>query len=252
MTDGRLDGAPCSTKVFNHMVKPSRSIARGTPTNPVVVRILDCAQTHFARFGYEGARVDEIARDAGINKATLYYQVGDKAALYHAVVGPLLERMADDVERKVNREPTAESRLRAYVGSLAQLLVQQRDLAPLLLREAVDGGEHLTDAMVGNIARVNQALRIVLNDGISQGEFRAVDILTLQSLVVGGLFFYAGAAPLRARVATLGSHVALRAGSIPAHRLVDTVMDLVLRGIVSTRDDPLAGGDDDALTIRSN
>ncbi len=209
---------------------PKRVAASG-----VVARILSSAQSQFARYGYEGARVDEIAREAGINKATLYYQVGDKAALYDAVMSPLLDLLAGDVERKVGREPTAESQLRAYVATLAHLLVQHRDLAPLLLREAVDGGEHLSDALVARIARVNQILRTLLHDGIESGEFRPVDSLTLQSLIVGGLFFYAGAAPLRARVATLGSHVALRAGSIPEYRLVDTVMDLVLRGIAPAR-----------------
>jgi AcrR family transcriptional regulator len=230
------------------MVKTNGVTKRAAAPNGVVARILSSAQTHFARFGYEGARVDEIAREAGINKATLYYQVGDKAALYHAVLDPLLDLVVGDVERKVGREPTAESRLRAYVATLAQLLVQHRDLAPLLLREAVDGGEHLSDELVARIARLHQILRGVLHDGVAEGEFRAVDTLTLQSLIVGGLFFYAGAAPLRARVATLGSHVALRAGSIPAHRLVDAVMELVLRGIAPLRVglEPLDAGAKDA------
>lgn len=196
-------------------------------------RIMDSARSQFAHYGYEGARVDEIAREAGINKATLYYQVGDKAALYHAVLGPLLDHVNTELAHKVGREPTAESRLHAYVGTLAHLLVQQRDLAPLLLREAVSGGEYLTDDLVRKLILINQLLRTVLNDGIESGEFRPVDALTLQSLIVGGLLFYAGAAPLRARAATLGSHVALKAGAIPVHRLVSTVMDLVLRGLTS-------------------
>lgn len=217
------------------MVKTSGSKPRANPPVPISVlqRIVSSAQSHFARFGYDGARVDEIAREAGINKATLYYQVGDKSALYYAVLEPLLTEVVGDLERNVGREPTAESRLRAYVATLAHLLVRQRDLAPLLLREAVAGGEHLPDALVRQLARINQILRTVLLDGVANGEFRAMDVLTLQSLVVGGLLFYAGAAPLRARAATLGSHVALRAGTIPAHRLVDAVMDLVVRGITA-------------------
>jgi AcrR family transcriptional regulator len=215
------------------MVKTSGGEKRPALGNAVVDRILRSAQSHFARFGYEGARVDEIAREAGINKATLYYQVGDKGALYHAVLGPLFATAAADLQRKVDREPTPESRLRAYVGGLAHLLVQERDLAPLLLREAVAGGEHLSDELVQSLARINRTLRDVLAEGVESGAFRAMDTLTLQSLIVGGLLFHAGAAPLRARAATLGSHVALRAGSIPAHRLVATVMDLILGGIAN-------------------
>lgn len=106
------------------MVKTNGLTSRtsGVASQSVITRILASAQSQFARFGYEGARVDEIARDAGINKATLYYQIGDKAALYHAVLGPLFTLVVNDLERKVGREPTAESRLRAYVATLAHLL----------------------------------------------------------------------------------------------------------------------------------
>ncbi|MCD6588326.1 MAG: helix-turn-helix transcriptional regulator, partial [Candidatus Fermentibacteraceae bacterium] len=47
--------------------------------------ILDAAAEEFAEKGFSGARVDEIARRAGINKAMLYYRIGDKEELYRRV-----------------------------------------------------------------------------------------------------------------------------------------------------------------------
>ncbi len=44
--------------------------------------ILDAASEAFAESGYAGARVDDIAKRAGINKATIYYNVGNKKELY--------------------------------------------------------------------------------------------------------------------------------------------------------------------------
>jgi AcrR family transcriptional regulator len=49
-------------------------------------QILDAAMEVFAEAGYEGARVDEIARRAGINKAMVYYRIGDKKTLYQEVI----------------------------------------------------------------------------------------------------------------------------------------------------------------------
>ncbi|HVR42592.1 MAG TPA: helix-turn-helix domain-containing protein, partial [Thermoanaerobaculia bacterium] len=40
--------------------------------------ILDVAAAVFAEQGFAGARIDEIARRAGVNKAMLYYRVGNK------------------------------------------------------------------------------------------------------------------------------------------------------------------------------
>lgn len=49
-------------------------------------RILAAAARAFADAGYAGARVDAIARAAGVNKRMLYHYFGDKASLYAAVL----------------------------------------------------------------------------------------------------------------------------------------------------------------------
>ncbi len=44
-------------------------------------RILDAAAREFAASGFDGARVDEIARKAGVNKALIYYYFKSKEEL---------------------------------------------------------------------------------------------------------------------------------------------------------------------------
>jgi len=48
--------------------------------------ILDAATTEFSRHGLAGARVDRIAAAAGCSKERLYAHVGDKSALFEAVL----------------------------------------------------------------------------------------------------------------------------------------------------------------------
>ena len=59
-------------------------------------KILTAARAVFAEKGYSGTHVDEIADRAGVNKATLYYQIGDKDTLYanviHQVIGNTAHR----------------------------------------------------------------------------------------------------------------------------------------------------------------
>jgi len=86
--------------VFNHLVKTTgwfkrmvfgeKEIRMTTMTitekrTETASHILEVAKDVFAEQGFAGARVDEIARRAGVNKATLYYQIGDKKALYAEV-----------------------------------------------------------------------------------------------------------------------------------------------------------------------
>ncbi|MFW5655209.1 MAG: TetR/AcrR family transcriptional regulator [Roseicyclus sp.] len=49
-------------------------------------QVVDGARAVFLREGYEGASVDEIARDAGVSKATLYSYFPDKQHLFLAVL----------------------------------------------------------------------------------------------------------------------------------------------------------------------
>lgn len=194
----------------------------------VVARILTAAQTHFARFGFAGARVEDIAQEAGVNKATLYYQVGDKAALYHAVVADVLKKTANAVERAANTTLSPQDQLTAYVTTLAGAMNAQPHLAPILLREVASGGAQLSDDLLQPMLRIMGRLRALLEDGARRGEFRCVDPLTAHILIVGGILFYVGGAPLRARVATLGSGVIPKTGSIPIARIAETVLEMVM------------------------
>ncbi|MFZ5426132.1 MAG: TetR family transcriptional regulator, partial [Thermodesulfobacteriota bacterium] len=67
--------------------------------DPQIAAILEAASTVFAEHGFAGARVDAIARAAGLNKAMLYYRVGDKARLYELVILSHFDRVSGALER---------------------------------------------------------------------------------------------------------------------------------------------------------
>jgi AcrR family transcriptional regulator len=66
--------------------RPQRRVAPGVNEQ----RILDVAIREFARKGLAGARVDEIARRAGVNKQLLYYYFKNKEGLYNAVLAEMV------------------------------------------------------------------------------------------------------------------------------------------------------------------
>ena len=54
-------------------------------------RILDAALRQFSQNGLAGARTEQIAEDAGVNKALLYYYFRSKDELYAAVIEMAVE-----------------------------------------------------------------------------------------------------------------------------------------------------------------
>ncbi|WP_417207893.1 TetR/AcrR family transcriptional regulator [Antarctobacter sp.] len=59
-------------------------------------QVIDGARNIFLRDGFEGASVDEIAREAGVSKATLYSYFPDKRLLFIEVASAQCGRQADE------------------------------------------------------------------------------------------------------------------------------------------------------------
>jgi len=66
-------------------IKSGKSGSRGEPEKTRAA-ILKAALEEFSHEGVTGARTDEIARRAGVNKALLYYYFKDKEGLYAAAL----------------------------------------------------------------------------------------------------------------------------------------------------------------------
>jgi AcrR family transcriptional regulator len=65
--------------------------------------LLAAAEEIFARDGFEGARVDEIARAAGYNKSLIFQYFGDKEGLYSQVVWRLREQSGAQIGAIIQR-----------------------------------------------------------------------------------------------------------------------------------------------------
>lgn len=66
-------------------------------------QVLAGARQIFLSQGYEGANVDEIAREAGVSKATLYSYFADKRLLFLEVAKLECCRQADEAAARVTR-----------------------------------------------------------------------------------------------------------------------------------------------------
>lgn len=72
-------------------------------------QVLEGARTVFLRDGFEGASVDDIAREAGVSKATLYSYFPDKRLLFMEVAKSECRRQADEAMELIDDSaPVAE------------------------------------------------------------------------------------------------------------------------------------------------
>lgn len=74
-------------------------------------QVLEGARTIFVRDGFDGASVDDIAREAGVSKATLYAYFPDKQVLFKEICAQECQRQADDVEARIDPSMSVETML---------------------------------------------------------------------------------------------------------------------------------------------
>ena len=156
-------------------------------------KLLTAARREFAASGLAGARVDEIAARAGVNKQLVYHYFGDKDALYLAVLEWVYEEIRAQ-ERKLNLEglPPQQAIKRLIEASFDHLAAHP-DFIVLLNDENRGGARHVRgsrklEAMHSPLVSMVQA---ILSEGVRAGEFRkGINPAHLYISIAGLSYFY--------------------------------------------------------------
>lgn len=199
--------------------------------NPEATRqkLLSAARREFAGSGLAGARVDEIAARAGVNKQLVYHYFGDKDALYLAV----LEWVYEDIrtqERKLNLAglPPRDA-IRKLIESSFDHLAAHPDFILLLNDENRGGARHVRrsrrlEAMHSPLVSM---VSKILSEGVREGVFRrGINPVHLYISIAGLSYFYFSNTPTLSAIfgKNLASPTARRARR-------KHVVDLVLQAL---------------------
>ncbi len=154
--------------------------------------ILEVAQREFARHGYAGARVDEIAALTRTTKRMIYYYFGSKEQLYIAV----LEKAYSEVraaERTVDVEHLAPVEA---IRTLAELTFDHHDahqeFIKLVSIENIHRAEHIRKSKVlANLGTpVLDLISRILDEGRASGDFTTeADAIDVHMMISAFCFF---------------------------------------------------------------
>ncbi|TMJ25433.1 MAG: TetR/AcrR family transcriptional regulator [Alphaproteobacteria bacterium] len=211
-------GAPASRRK-----SPPR---RGRPAQDVPKRrqaILDAALEEFAARGFAAARLDDMARRAGVAKGTIYLYFPDKGSLFQELVRAMLSPLIAAIEAAALREipirALVELILNTFVSDIYE--TRRKDVLRLIITEGARFPGLAEFYYREVIARVLPAVRERLRLAVEQGEL-AHDALArfpqllvapgLMALIWSGLF--ERFAPLDVR-ALMRAHLELLLGAAP-------------------------------------
>src|SRR5215472_945372 len=175
--------------------KAAKPGSRGEPEKTRAA-ILRAALEEFSHEGVAGARTDEIARRAGVNKALLYYYYKDKEGLYGAALEQVFSGLAERVMQVLETPGLSpRARLLTYVQAhfdyIASAPVYPRLVQHEFMRTA---GRTLSPPASRVFERyskpVYSKLAQLIAEGIASGDFRKVDPGQTLPSIQGIIIFY--------------------------------------------------------------
>lgn len=151
-------------------------------------RIIEAGVNVFTRKGFHGATVEEVAREAGVGKGTVYTYFQNKEALFLAIIDEGINEMARVVEE--NRDPGANPReqLKQSIYSILQFFSEHREFCIFLVREHFSYNQSLKEQAEKFQSRYNTVFGKILQQGKEQGLFNFEHQDTLASGLTGTIF----------------------------------------------------------------
>jgi TetR/AcrR family transcriptional regulator len=201
--------------------------------------LLDAAQEIFARDGFSGARVDDIAHHAGYNKALIFHYFDDKLGLYRALMLRTKQyvflRIEEAYERIFagNGENVTAERIAAlaasYLAALFDLAAEHPEALRILAWEAAEGWQIFTSCAPSMPAAWSQRVVALLERAQAAGIVRSeLDSRLLFTTFLSLPLMHLVSLP---RFAAMFPDIDVTSPAAIAHAR-DQITDLVLRGML--------------------
>jgi AcrR family transcriptional regulator len=139
-------------------------------------KILDGADKLFQKYGLDKTTMEEIAREAGKGKSTLYYYFKSKEEIFDAIIQREKNEFFNYVQEEVSKAPTAVEKLKVFVTIRFKRLKEITNLYNIMITE-VKAALNLDTICKPNYRqqydqKEANIVKSILQYGIVSGEFR--------------------------------------------------------------------------------
>jgi len=190
-------------------------------SNDRALRIVAAAREEFARRGFAGARVEQIARRAGVNKQLLFYYFHSKRGLFHAVLAQSAGELESALAELATPSGGPLERLRLTLGAQFEFLAGHPEIIALLGQGTRSGGGAAFSPAINRLV-------VLLAEGQGLGQVR--DDLDPHLTAAQALILMVGYLSMEAVIATSARPLGADEPSLRA-RWREAAVDLVVAGV---------------------
>ena len=190
-------------------------------SNDRALRIVAAAREEFARRGFAGARVEQIARRAGVNKQLLFYYYHSKRGLFQAVLAQSAGELETALAELANPSGGPLERLRLTLGAQFEFLARHPQIVALL-------GQGTRSEGAFALAPAINRLVVLLAEGQGLGQVR--DDLDPHLAAAQALILMVGYLSMETVIATSARPLGADEPSL-RERWREAAVDLVVAGV---------------------
>jgi AcrR family transcriptional regulator len=149
-------------------------------------KILTGADKLFQRYGLAKTTMEEIAREAGKGKSTLYYYFKSKEEIFEAIIQREKETFFEVIQNEIAHERTATDKFRVFLNVRFQKIRKVVNLYSVLISETRESlttsGQMCYNWRKKYDEKETNILKSILQYGIATGEFRSLSDEELDKL----------------------------------------------------------------------
>jgi len=151
------------------------------------------AEALFARRGYAGVGLREVAESSGLSKSALFHHFRSKDQLYYEVHLRVMRQIRERLDAELARSSSPREQIEAWLIDLIDVLAEHPTVPRLLLRsifEKEDAKIPEAEAVEAMLASIVTDAEKLLQSGVECGQLREVSAPHMVQTLIGATVYH--------------------------------------------------------------
>jgi AcrR family transcriptional regulator len=138
----------------------------------VIGEVIAKAREVFQQYGFKKTTMEDIARELGKGKSTLYYYFSSKEAIFEEVVDQEMHRFFQLIRKAVGKSQTGREKLKAYSKMRLNRINEMCNLSHALKNDLIENIGAVLEIKRKHDSTHEGIVRDIILFGVNDGEFR--------------------------------------------------------------------------------
>lgn len=147
------------------------------------------AEIMFSELGLSGARLEGIAQEVGISRASVLHYFSSKQEIYDCVEADIYEGMNSELDKRVDQKLPPFERLLQVIDAELDFMVVRPTAARIIQRNAADRTARISDPLKYS-SRIVDCYEKIAQEGYQSGRFIERSLFLIINILGGSILHY--------------------------------------------------------------